>query len=195
MLDLNVHFWLLHSLLLDLSVHIWRSHCILLDLNASKNLGSWKCWISSHSKNQPSWLSLNQTSKLDSHPGCHSIKPVSESWRPTGRLKGGSGGGAQTPQEEPTAATRGQLFYLARPLTHSVQGWNILCGGSLTSTSAAGELPAHEISAAPVAWSALRMTRHPPDFPILGLSIKLIGKPIPSLSHLTISSVHGPESF
>ena len=28
------------------------------------------------SKNQPSWLSFNQTSKLDSHPGCHSIKTL-----------------------------------------------------------------------------------------------------------------------
>ena len=75
-LDLNCHFGLSHSLKLDLNVHIWRSHHIFLDLNASKNLGSWKYWISSHSKNQPSWQSLNQTSKLDSHPGCHSIKPV-----------------------------------------------------------------------------------------------------------------------
>ena len=33
------------------------------------------------------------------------------------------------------------------------------------------------------------------DFPILRLSIKLIGKPYQKLSHLTISSVHGPEPF
>ena len=31
---------------------------------------------SNQSTGQPSWLQLNQTSKLDSHPGCHSIKPV-----------------------------------------------------------------------------------------------------------------------
>ena len=29
-----------------------------------------------HSKNQPSWQPVNQTSELDSHPGCHSIRPV-----------------------------------------------------------------------------------------------------------------------
>ena len=64
-----------------------------------------------HSKNQPSWQPINQTSKLDSHPGSHSIKPVNctailaatqskpvnESWRPIGRLKGGSGGAAALP--------------------------------------------------------------------------------------------------
>ena len=33
------------------------------------------------------------------------------------------------------------------------------------------------------------------DFPLLRLSIELIGKPIPNLSQLTISSVHGPEPF
>ena len=65
-----------NRILLDLNVHIWRSHRILLDLNASKNLGSWKYWISNHSKIRPSWQSFNQTIKLDSHPGCHSITQV-----------------------------------------------------------------------------------------------------------------------
>ena len=31
---------------------------------------------SNQSTGQPSWQSLNQSSKLDSHPGCRSIKPV-----------------------------------------------------------------------------------------------------------------------
>ena len=96
---------------MDLNAHIWRSHRILFDLNASKNLGSWKYWISSHSKIQPSWLSFNQPSKLDSHPGCHSIKPVNwtailavtqsnQPVNPGGRqadLKGVSGGAAAPP--------------------------------------------------------------------------------------------------
>ena len=52
-----------------------------------------------HSRNQPSWQPLNQTSQLDSHPGSHSIKPASESWRPVGRLEGGVWGGCRPPQE------------------------------------------------------------------------------------------------
>ena len=110
-MDLNAFKLLPHSLKLDLTGHIWRSHRILLDLNASKNLGSWKYWISSHSKNQPSWLSFNQARQLDSHPGCHSIKSVNwtailavtqsnQPVNPGGQwadLKGGPGGG-QPPQ-------------------------------------------------------------------------------------------------
>ena len=91
---------------------------------------------SNQSTGQPSWLSLNQTSKLDSHPSCHSIKPVSESWRPIGRLKGRVWGGGSPPRKDqmtPTT-TRRQVFYLARPLAHSVQGRNIPFGESLTST-------------------------------------------------------------
>ena len=42
--------------------------------------GRWQPWrqivVNPQSTGQPSWLPLNQTSKLDSHPGCHSIKPV-----------------------------------------------------------------------------------------------------------------------
>ena len=63
---------------------------------------------SNQSTGQPSWLHLNQTSKLDSHPGCHSIKPVNwtailavtqsnQSVNPGGRqadLKGGLEGGS-----------------------------------------------------------------------------------------------------
>ena len=52
---------------------------------------------SNPSTGQPSWQSLNQTKQLDSHPGSHSIKPASESWRPVGRLEGGSGGAAGPP--------------------------------------------------------------------------------------------------
>ena len=52
---------------------------------------------SNQSTGQPSWQSLNQTSQLDRHPGSHSIKPVSASWRPIGRVKGGSGGAAAPP--------------------------------------------------------------------------------------------------
>ena len=67
---------------------------------------------SNQSTGQLYWLSSNQTSKLDSHPGCHSIKPVNSTAilaatqsnqpvNPRGRqadLKGGSGGAA-APQE------------------------------------------------------------------------------------------------
>ena len=58
---------------------------------------------SNQSTNQPSWPPLNQTSQRTSHPGRHSIKQVSESWRPIGRLKGGSGGGRSPPRKEVTA--------------------------------------------------------------------------------------------
>ena len=62
---------------------------------------------SNHSKIQPSWHPLNQTILRTSHPGTHSIKPVSESWRPEADLKGWSEG-APPPQEEVTAAAASQ---------------------------------------------------------------------------------------
>ena len=104
---------------------------------------NWTAILGSHelkqSTGQPSWQPLNQTSQLDSHPGSHSSikpvnwtvtlaatqsKPVSESWRPIGRLEGGFWGGGSPPRKDqmtPTATTRRQLLYLARPLAHSVQ--------------------------------------------------------------------------
>ena len=137
---------------MDVNVHIWRSHRILLDLNASQNLVSWKYWISSHSKNQPSWLSFNQTSKLDIHPGCHSIKPLNwtailavtqsnQSVYPGGwqaDLKGGSGGGGRQPprKDQLTAATAAsqQLWTSGGALFQRAQERNIPFGESFTST-------------------------------------------------------------
>ena len=89
---------------------------------------------SNQSAGQPSWLSLNQTSKLDSHPGCHSIKPASESWRPVGRLEGGVWGGGSPPRKDQmTAAVSQQLWTPGGALVQRAQEPNIPFGEPLTS--------------------------------------------------------------
>ena len=89
---------------------------------------------SNQSTGQPSWLSLNPTSKLDSPPGCHSIKPVSESWRPVGRLEGGVWGCDSPPRKyQMTAMVSQQLWTSGGALVQRAQEPNISCGKSLTS--------------------------------------------------------------
>ena len=92
-----------------------------MDLNASKNLGSWEYW--------------KQPILRTSHPCSHSIKPVnwtailaatqskpvSESWRPMGRLKGGFWGG-QPPQEESDDTDDGDGASTIVLSGHGVQG-------------------------------------------------------------------------
>ena len=81
---------------------------------------------SNQSTGQPSWQSLNQTRQLDSHPGSHSIKPASESWRPVGRLEEGV-------KDQTTAAISQQLWTSGGALVQRAQEPNIPFGESLTS--------------------------------------------------------------
>ena len=87
----------------------------ILEINDFKDL---ECNTLANNTKQPSRKSLNQTIKLDSHPGSHSIKQVNETAIPEvtqsnrsknhgGRqadFKGGLGGRQPTQEEQMTAA-------------------------------------------------------------------------------------------
>ena len=106
-----------------------------------------ECNTLANNTKQPSRKSLNQTIKLDSHPGSHSIKPLNWTAIPEvtqsnhsknhgGRqadFKGGLGGRQPTQEEQMTAATAaatpqelsafGQALGVSRPGTkYPVQG-------------------------------------------------------------------------
>ena len=90
---------------------------------------------SNQSTGQPSWLSLNQTSKLDSHPGCHSIKTVN--WTAILAITQSTA----TTAAPATAAVSQELWNLGGALVQRAQEPNIPCGESLTSMRNSQQYP------------------------------------------------------
>ena len=134
---------------MDLIIWKYSKKWNTMILGALELLRYWKsiifkgleCNTLANNTKQPSRKSLNQTIKLDSHPGSHSIKPLNWTAIPEvtqsnhsknhgGRqadFKGGLGGRQPTQEDQmtpttTTTATRQHFFYLSRAQSHCVQG-------------------------------------------------------------------------